>query len=491
MNHRLLTFDKNDHIPMDRSNSNPVPIQYAASGNSDTEISEPPQFIEYDPYNMAAADSDLIEMHLRDSDGDSEPDAEHSNIVPFSSSPEFPSDRVKPRQRRSDASEERFVSSVEHTKQSAAEHSNDRSAVAAADSDLIEMHLRDSDGDSEPDAEHSDIVPFSSSPEFPSDRVKPRQRRSDASEERLTSSFSDSLQVSHDLTELSRNPEHSEIDNFVVERRIDCSSTFGDCTISSFQEQKHWISSVLSAASAAGEETIEFQFSEDKHKSEGCASCGPDFSDLDVVLGPNQTKSQLGTQIWSSHRSCVWLQSSCWKFYNSALFRWLFRGNDGDFPKIEPAQNFRCGWKMLQERGCVLAFLFLFLLILSLTAFPAFLRIANQIHIACIDYRRIQKFTISCNGCKVQITNHADWAGFFAPCNVNLFFPTDASYNTPHMFNKGRYDRCIPELVPSFCDYSSGSCYLQIQHLAESVPFSSIENLLSMEVQDYLVRCFR
>jgi len=101
------------------------------------------------------------------------------------------------------------------------------------------------------------------------------------------------------------------------------------------------ISSVLTAASAAGEEMVQFQFAEDKHSSEGCSSCGPDFNDN----GHRETTSPLAaapTQIWRSDRSCLGVQSCCWKFYNSWCFKWLFRGNDGQYPKIEPAQKFRC-----------------------------------------------------------------------------------------------------------------------------------------------------
>lgn len=382
--------------------------------------------------------------------------------------------------------------------------------MANSDPDLVEMQLRDCVDDSEPDIEISEQLRSSSGDAVPDMEnseppplpliskqkkvvvlsVKPRQKHPDPSDDRFNSSHDEPKRVtvenhfSNVSSKLSRNLSNSGKESFsVVPRR----NNPDDRDISSFQEQKHWISSVLTAASAAGEETVQFQFSEDKHLSEGCGACGPDFSDQDFELSPDGFQSPLAAQIWRSNRSCLWLQSSCWKFYNSKCFKWLFRGNDGDYPKIEPAQKFRCGWKMLQERGCVLAFLFLVLLIVCLAAFPAFLRFANYIQIACVDYTKIQKFTVSCNGCKIQITNHNDWAGWFAPCNVNLFFPTDASFDTPHTLNGGNFYRCNPGLTPPFCDYSTGSCSLQIQHRSETVSFSSIENLLSMETQDYLV----
>ncbi len=367
--------------------------------------------------------------------------------------------------------------------------------MSGSDSDQVEMQLRNSAEDSESDMDISEPPPLPMMQKTKSASLlsgMPRQMHPDPSAEHSNSSQVEPKRVTVEnnfmqssfFAKRSRKPGNSEKHILTVLPR----HTSNERDISSFQEQKNWISSVLTAASAAGEETVRFQFSEDKHLSEGCGACGPDFSDQDIEVGPNGTKSPLSTNIWSSSRSCLWLQSSCWMFYNSACFRWLFRGNNVDHPKLEPAQKFRCGWKMLQERGCVLTFLFLVLVIVSFAAFPAFLRIAYYIQIACIDYSKIQKFTISCNGCKIQVTNHNEWAGWFAPCNVNLFFPTDASFDTPHIFNNGRYDRCISGLIPPFCDYSTGSCNLQIQHRSETISFSSIENLLSMETQDYLVR---
>jgi len=275
-----------------------------------------------------------------------------------------------------------------------------------AQPDLVEMQLRDSEDGSDPESDmelqDSEPPPLPAMPGRMQDRVLPRQQRSDSSddhsatssEEQKRSTAENQYMRSKHFAKRSRNPQsgNSETDKFRVLRRNGPSESSDDRVISSFQEQKHWISSVLTAASAAGEETVRFQFAEDKHLSEGCAACGPDFSNEDFELSPNETKSPLATQIWSSDRPCLWLQSCCWKFYNSACFRWLFRGNDGDseFPKIEPAQKFRCGWKMLQERACVLAFLFLVLLVILVAAFPVFLRYANYIQIACVDYRQIQ-----------------------------------------------------------------------------------------------------
>ena len=212
--------------------------------------------------------------------------------------------------------------------------------------------------------------------------------------------------------------------------------------MSSFQEQKNWITSLLTTASAAGEEQIRFSFPEDKHLAEGCAACGPDFDGGDLEVDHIQRKTENGTvtstwstnqtQIWNSNRSCLSLQSCCWKFYNTKLFRWLFRGGEysGDtgkssYPNVEPAQKFRCGWKMLQERGFVLLLLFLLVLGVVVAAFPLYLRLVNKIFISYVDYSKIRTFKITCNGCKVQISNNINWAGFFAPCNTNLFFPAD------------------------------------------------------------------
>jgi hypothetical protein len=52
-----------------------------------------------------------------------------------------------------------------------------------------------------------------------------------------------------------------------------------------------------------------------------------------------------------------------------------------------------------------------------------FLRTQNKIFCAKVDYSRIDTFMIYCHGCKIQITNRDDWAGYFAPCNTLLFFP--------------------------------------------------------------------
>ncbi len=224
-------------------------------------------------------------------------------------------------------------------------------------------------------------------------------------------------------------------------------SADAESAISSFEEQKNWITALLTAASAAGEEQIRFSFPEDKHSSEGCSACGPDFGTYDFALepkrdmntqsptkiniGPKELLPNLKSELWRSNRSCLSLQSCCWKFYNTKLFKWLFRGGEythgerNHYPNVEPAQKFRCGWKMLQERGFVLLLLFLSILIIVVAAFPVFLRLVTTIHISNVDYSRIRTFTISCNGCKVQISNNIDWAGFFAPCNTNLFFPAD------------------------------------------------------------------
>ena len=240
-----------------------------------------------------------------------------------------------------------------------------------------------------------------------------------------------------------------------------------DRVLSTFQEQKNWISSVLTAASAAGEENIQFKFTEDKHLSEGCASCGPDES----------------PEIWRADRPALWIQSCCWRLYNSTLFKWMFRGDNLQYPSIEPAQKFRCGWKMLQERLCVLVFLFLALTAFAVAAFPVFLRMNTYFQIANVDYNRISHFRISCNGCKIQISNDNEWASYFAPCNLNLFFPSDGSYDTDSYIS----NQCQVGSSPTFCDYTTGKCNLEIRHRA-SVSFSAIKNLLSMEVSDNLVR---
>ena len=235
-------------------------------------------------------------------------------------------------------------------------------------------------------------------------------------------------------------PQSGAITGYTVIRQKERSAD-AESAISSFEEQKNWITSLLTAASAAGEEQIRFSFPEDKRSSEGCSACGPDFGEDDFIQETKRdtnTQSPTGIdvgknlpQLWRSNRSCISLQSCCWKFYNTKLFKWLFRGGEythGErnyYPNVEPAQKFRCGWKMLQERGFVLLLLFLSILIIVVAAFPVFLRLVTTIHISNVDYSRIRTFTISCNGCKVQISNNIDWAGFFAPCNTNLFFPAD------------------------------------------------------------------
>ncbi len=192
-----------------------------------------------------------------------------------------------------------------------------------------------------------------------------------------------------------------------------------------YEEQKNWIASVLTTAVAAGEEPIQFTFSEDKHLAVGCSSCAPDLYGSDLEHGGSTTSDE---GIWAASRSCPLVQSCCWKFYNTKLFRWLFRGGEWkdkkeNYPNVEPAQNFRCGWKILQERGFTLFLLFVFTLSFIVAAFPVFIRLSHRVYIAKVDFSRINTFIISCRGCKVQMSNSHQGSDSFVPCNVNLYFP--------------------------------------------------------------------
>ena len=43
------------------------------------------------------------------------------------------------------------------------------------------------------------------------------------------------------------------------------------------------------------------------------------------------------------------------------------------------------------------------------------LRVANTIVQATVDFPAIDTFTVTCVGCKIQITNEQSWAGFSNP----------------------------------------------------------------------------
>jgi hypothetical protein len=299
-------------------------------------------------------------------------------------------------------------------------------------------------------------------------QLQPKRSVSDSRAQPLNSIMDKTMAVNPKLSSGNRMRRPDPSVSSVRLRQKEMSEQMeDDSVISTFQEQKNWITSVLTAASAAGEENIQFKFTEDKHLSEGCASCGPDKA----------------PEIWRTDRPALWIQSCCWRFYNSTLFKWMFRGDNLQYPNIEPAQKFRCGWKMLQERLCVLVFLFFALTAFAVAAFPVFLRLNTFFQIANVDYKRISHFRISCNGCKIQISNDNEWASYFAPCNLNLFFPSDGSYDTDSYIS----NQCHVGSSPTFCDYAAGKCNLEIRHRA-SVSFSAIKHLLSMEVSDNLVR---
>ena len=141
----------------------------------------------------------------------------------------------------------------------------------------------------------------------------------------------------------------------------------------------------------------------------------------------------------------------------SRMFEIVFRGGKSDwrFPKVEPAQNFSCGVKGFQER-VVIFLLYVFVGGLVVISLPSILvRLLNQTHHARVNYDLIDSFSITCSGCKIQITNDMKWAGLFSPSNFIIYLPMFRSMLLRTPF-KG-----IPppqDGFPSFCNKLTRSC---------------------------------
>jgi hypothetical protein len=159
----------------------------------------------------------------------------------------------------------------------------------------------------------------------------------------------------------------------------------------------------------------------------------------------------------------------------SRMFQFLFRGGDSTkFPNVEPAQNFRCGVKGLQERAVIFSSYMVTFFTLVGFSLVIWLRVANTIVQTTVDFPAIDTFTITCAGCKIQITNDKTWAGFFEPSNVIMYLP--------------RTGEVIPMNLASgdggFCSMSSRSCSIMMKNYEAFVP-GNARRLFSDDMIDY------
>jgi hypothetical protein len=151
----------------------------------------------------------------------------------------------------------------------------------------------------------------------------------------------------------------------------------------------------------------------------------------------------------------------------SGCFRAMFRGNasSAKFSNIEPAQSFRCGLKAIFQERAVLFFISVAVFWTLVFLFRAiYIRLAYAILWGYVDFNRIDKFTLACTGCKIQITNDASWAGFFSPSNIIMYFPVSNEVDpvAEYDFFDGRL--LYVDGFPSFCSLETKSCNLVIKN---------------------------
>ena len=107
----------------------------------------------------------------------------------------------------------------------------------------------------------------------------------------------------------------------------------------------------------------------------------------------------------------------------SRIFESIFRGGKSSvkFPKVEPAQNFRCGINILQERAVIFSFFVAAFCVFWGFSFAIVLRVFSVVYYTKVDYSMIDSMAITCSGCKIQVTNNANWAGLFSPSNLLMY----------------------------------------------------------------------
>ena len=166
------------------------------------------------------------------------------------------------------------------------------------------------------------------------------------------------------------------------------------------------------------------------------------------------------TQLNSHCRSCSWFQRCCASVYTSRIFEFVFRGGKSinqKFPKVEPAKNFRCGIKGLQERAVIYALYMIVFFSFAAFALSISLRVFYDLHYTKVDYDLIDSFTLTCAGCKIQITNDMAWAGLFSPSNFIMYLPLTGLVSPRTPFQSGRHSG-----LPNFCSASTRSCDLVV-----------------------------
>lgn len=158
----------------------------------------------------------------------------------------------------------------------------------------------------------------------------------------------------------------------------------------------------------------------------------------------------------------------------SRLFRFIFRGGDSrtKFPNVEPAQNFRCGIKGFQERSVIFTLYMVAFFTVIGFSLVIFLRVANSILQTTVNFNNIDTFTLTCTGCKIQVTNDRTWAGLFSPSNVIMYLPTSGEV--------------LPLNFPNVCSEATRSCDIVMKNY-ESFSPSNARRLFSDDTVDHLI----
>ena len=144
----------------------------------------------------------------------------------------------------------------------------------------------------------------------------------------------------------------------------------------------------------------------------------------------------------------------------SRIFESIFRGGKSSvkFPKVEPAQNFRCGIQGLQERAVIFSIFVAAFCVFWGFSFAIILRVFSVVYYTKVDYSMIDSMAITCSGCKIQVTNNANWAGLFSPSNLLMYLPLSGAVLPKTPFSNG-----VPtgnDGLPSFCSKATRSCSL-------------------------------
>ena len=101
-----------------------------------------------------------------------------------------------------------------------------------------------------------------------------------------------------------------------------------------------------------------------------------------------------------------------------------------------------------------------------------FLRVANSILQTTVNFNNIDTFTLTCTGCKIQVTNDRTWAGLFSPSNVIMYLPTSGEV--------------LPLNFPNVCSEATRSCDIVMKNY-ESFSPSNARRLFSDDTVDHLI----